>query len=322
MNRNPSRSRHGTREPGRAGAAIGAGGLPGAARRGAGPGRHSRGGDRQGEGAAGRRPGGDLRRPLDARRPPRAALAGAPAEWGAESPAHGEGDVSVAGAKRRPGCHRGERRRRGAFAAGLPGRELLRAAAGEGAGARGSRSRAPARGARSLGGGRSRRTGERRHRRGHPDRDRWRLRRPAGHAAGTWDAARRGGRLRPHVGRRGARRGRADRQLRLPLRRRTGRPLRRPPRPDLGCASRPLAASLRDRARPRSRNRLRLAGGERRPLRFRAALQLGGLALRLHRGTAALLGGRQLGRGGRERGRRRSRRRLRFPPSSRRGSGR
>ena len=74
---------------------------------------------------------------------------------------------------------------------------------------------------------------------------------------------------------------RPDRQLGLSLRRRTGGPVCRSPRPHLGGASRALAAPLRDRARPWPGNRLRLAGCQRRPLRLRAALQLGGLALRL-----------------------------------------
>ena len=68
---------------------------------------------------------------------------------------------------------------------------------------------------------------------------------------------------------------RAQARLRLSLRRRTGGALRRPPRPDLGRAAGPLAAPLRDRARPRPGIRLRLAGRQRRPLRLRPALLAG-----------------------------------------------
>ena len=68
------------------------------------------------------------------------------------------------------------------------------------------------------------------------------------------------------------RRPRPDRHLGLPLRRRTGGALRRPPRPDMGGAAGTLAAPLRDRARPRPRNRLRLARRQREPLRLRPAL--------------------------------------------------
>ena len=78
-----------------------------------------------------------------------------------------------------------------------------------------------------------------------------------------------------------ARRPRARRQLRLPLRRRAGGALRRPPGPALGRAAGPVAAPLRDRARPRARGRLRLAGRQRAPLRLRAALRLGAVALRI-----------------------------------------
>ena len=64
------------------------------------------------------------------------------------------------------------------------------------------------------------------------------------------DAARCCCRLRPDGSRRIPRRPEPRRQLGLSLRRRTGGALRRPSRPDLGGAAGPLAASLRDRARP------------------------------------------------------------------------
>ena len=93
-----------------------------------------------------------------------------------------------------------------------------------------------------------------------------------------------------------ARRAHPGRQFRLPLRRRTGGALRRPSRPDVGGAAGPLAAPLRDRARPRAGIRLRLAGRQRHPLRLRPALLVGGLALRLRPAAGALLGGGQRGR--------------------------
>ena len=75
-------------------------------------------------------------------------------------------------------------------------------------------------------------------------------------------------------------------QLGLPLRRRTGGAVRRPPRPALGGAAGPLAAPLRDRARPRPASGLRLARRQRRPLRLPPALLVGALALRLRGGPA------------------------------------
>ncbi len=94
------------------------------------------------------------------------------------------------------------------------------------------------------------------------------------------------------------------------------------PDPTLGGAAGPLAAPLRDRARPRAGIRLRLAGGQRVPLRLRPALLVGGLALRLHGRPGALLAGRRPRRraGGGDGGPRR-----RAPgcrPSSRRASAR
>ena len=83
-----------------------------------------------------------------------------------------------------------------------------------------------------------------------------------------------------------------------------------------------LAAPLRHRARPRPARRLRLAGGQRAPLRLRPALLLGGLALRLRRGPAALLGGGRRGRADRAADGRTRRARRACRRSSRRASGR
>ena len=71
----------------------------------------------------------------------------------------------------------------------------------------------------------------------------------------------------------------------LPLRRRAG--ARSSPSIPTPAGSRPrgIAPPLRDRARPRAAVRLRLAGRERAPLRLRAALRLGAVALRLRRGA-------------------------------------
>ena len=67
---------------------------------GAGAGRDRRGGDRQGPGPAGRRPGRDLGGPLDARRPAAPALAADPAERPAESRPPGEGRLPAGGRAR------------------------------------------------------------------------------------------------------------------------------------------------------------------------------------------------------------------------------
>ena len=64
----------------------------------------------------------------------------------------------------------------------------------------------------------------------------------------------------------------------------------------MGGAARPIVAPLRHRARPRARNRLRLAGVECGPLRIRPALQLGGLALRIRGWPTTVFGGRQSAR--------------------------
>ena len=92
---------------------------------------------------------------------------------------------------------------------------------------------------------------------------------------GGGDAPRRRRRLRPHGRGRRGRRARPRRQLRLPLRRRTGGALRRPSDPTWVAPPGPLAAPLRDRARPRAGIRLRLAGRQRQPLRLRPALFAG-----------------------------------------------
>ena len=149
---------------------------------------------------------------------------------------------------------------------------------------------------RGDGGSRSRRRG-RRPALAAVDRLRRRLQRPAHLSPGGGDEAGRRRRLRPD-GRRSRGRGRGpDGQLGLPLGRRTGGALRRQPGPAMGRTSGPLAPPLRDRARPRPRLGLRLARRQRRPLRLRPALFMGGLALRLRQAARAVLGGRELGRG-------------------------
>ena len=264
-------------------------------RRRAGAGRDRRRGDGKGTGAARRRPGGDLGGALDARRPAAAAVAADPAERPAEPGPHGEGRLPAAGARRRrwTAARANGSARRGC-AVSFPDLALVRAGARRrqrsspslevGAGA--------ARG-RSLGG---RRSG------GAAGALRRRCRRwPAAAATAGRSSTGKGEGMRPDVAaafdRMAAaasrRRHLPAGQLRLPLRRRTGGALRRPPRPDLGRAAGPLAAPLRDRARPRPRIRLRLARRQRRPLRLRPALLLGALALRLRRRPAALLGSRR-----------------------------
>ena len=69
-------------------------------------------------------------------------------------------------------------------------------------------------------------------------------------------------------------------QLGVPFRRRAGEAVCRQPRPALGRSTGPFAASLRDRARPRSRRRLWLARRQCPEIRLRAAVLVGGLALR------------------------------------------
>ncbi len=289
-----------------------AGGCPGA-------GGDRRRGERQGEGAAGRRPGCDLGRALDARRPVAAALAAAAGQRPAEPGAHGQAGLPGAGTGRGGRRRPRQRRRPGAAAGGLPGRCLLRPDPGQGHGPRPARGRGRGRGG-SVGG---RRSGGADGRRRRPERDgeRRRLQRPADIPRRRGHEARCRCRVRPHGGGGPRRRRLAAGRLRLPLRRRTGGTVCRPPGPDLGGPARPLAAPLRHRARPRSRLRLWLARGQRRSLRLRPALQLGGLALRLRRRPATLLGGRQ--RGHAEPGERAPRPAARpCPPSSPPASGR
>ena len=86
-----------------------------------------------------------------------------------------------------------------------------------------------------------------------------RLRRPARLPPGQADAARRRAGVRSHGARRARRRRRAADHQRLPLRRRAGRAVRAPPGPEVGRATRHVAAPLRHRARPRPGGGLRLA---------------------------------------------------------------
>ncbi len=68
---------------------------------------------------------------------------------------------------------------------------------------------------------------------------------------------------------------------RLPQRRRAGRPVRAPPRSEVGRAAGRVAASQRHRARSRAALRVRLARRQRRPLPLPRALRVGALASRL-----------------------------------------
>ena len=173
----------------------------------------------------------------------------------------------------------------GAPAGLLPRRGLVRAGAGQG-GRRSPSSRSATVGTRGrgIGGGRSGGAVERWRRVDAVDGERRRLQRPARLPAGRGDAARRRRRLRPH-----GRRARAQAGLALVVNSGFRSDAEQAalfaahPDPHLGGAARPLAAPLRDRARPRPGNRLRLAGRQRLPLRLRPALQLGGLALRIRR---------------------------------------
>ena len=106
-------------------------------RRGAGAGRDRRRGDRQGQGPAGGRPGGDLGRALDARRPAAPALAADAARtacptrptWRRPSTSGGRASRPIAAAS-------GERGRPGAAAGRLSRPALLRAGPGQGDGPR------------------------------------------------------------------------------------------------------------------------------------------------------------------------------------------
>ena len=281
------------------GADPGARGDLGAAGRGAGAGRDRRRGDRQGAGAAGGRPGGDLGGPLDARRPAQAAVAADTGQRLVESRLTSTRPPTWPGPGGRDRGRQGERGRPGRLRLGFPDASSF----------------APVRAkadvvARLEVGAEPTRSKRRRSRK--PPR-RWvhRRRRPTMASGGGYSGplvyrtARGCARMwpPPSIGwrRPPARRHLPAGRLRVPLRRRTGGALRRPSRPDLGGAAGALAASLRDRARPRSRLRLLLARRQRQPLRLRPALLVGGLALRLRHGPAALLGGGQ--RAERDRGR-------------------
>ena len=248
----------------------------------AGAGGDRRRGDREGQGAAGGRPGRDLRRTLDAGRPSAPAGAADPAERASQSGAHGESRLPMAGAT---GGARRRHRQRGRSRAAqdlVPRSDLLRAGPGQGRGPRRPPRRRRQDPVGGLGGCRSGRPG------GLPrvdagDRQRRGLLRAARLPAGRGHAPGRRRGLRPDGGRRLARRPHPPRQLRLPLRRRAGGAIRRQSRSAVGRAAGPFAAPLRDRARPRPRIRLRLAGGPRPRVRLPAALRVGGLAFRLRK---------------------------------------
>ena len=246
--------------PGRAGAAARDRRLLRPDRRGPGPGRDRGRRDRQGQGAAGGRPGGDLGRALDARRPAAAALAPDPPERPAQPRAHGQSDLPVAGPGGGHRRGRGQRGRDRAAAGLLSRRALLRAGPGEGGRARraGGGLRTPRGLGRRRSGGAGRRPAldaDRGSGGGYPARS------STGRGRGCAPTSpRRSTGWRPPP-----RRAHPDRQLGLPLRRRTGGAVRRQSRPSMGRAAGPLAAPLRDRARPRSRIGLRLARRQRRP---------------------------------------------------------
>ena len=257
------------------------GGVAGAGLRDAGAGGVRRRRDRQVAGAAGRRPGGALGGALDARRLRAAVRArhGCPAA--SPNPAHLDKDEYL------------ERRRGGGGRGGAPQRRRRRTAADRVPG-RATRSRRCGSGPRSAAeldaAGRLPTVRSTAHAEAEAVPRELRARRPAGRPTiaerrrllgaarlppGRGDAPRRRRGLRP-AGRRGARRrALAARQLRLSLRRRAGGALGREPGPALGRAAGHLASPLRDRARPRPARRLRLAGGERGPLRLPAALLRG-----------------------------------------------
>ena len=132
VRRHPPGSRHGCSQGGRSGAAAGPRRRPRVDRGRARAGRDRRCGDREGEGAAGCRPGGDIRRALDARRPASTARAAHASERAAQPGACREGGLSGPGA----GCSRrrgqGKRGRREASACLLPRPGFVRAGAGQG----------------------------------------------------------------------------------------------------------------------------------------------------------------------------------------------
>ena len=281
----------------RAGAAAGARRRLRPDRRGACPGRDRRGGDREGTGAAGGGPRGDLGGALDARRPAAPALAADAAER-PPNPLHMEKFVYLLRAR--------EAAFEAAKANGVAAARL-RVSFPDQLSFAPVRAKAAVLADLDVGRGRARTeasaTAEAAAPIGRPggnagDGERRRLQRPARLPPGRGDAAGRGRRLRPDGGGGLARRHLPARQLGLPLRRRAGAALRRQPRSAVGRAAGPLAAPLRDRAGPRARLRLRLAGGQRTTLRLRPALLVGALALRLRGRAATLLGGRQRGRRG------------------------
>ena len=77
-----------------------------------------------------------------------------------------------------------------------------------------------------------------------------------------------------------------DGQQRVSLGRRAGEAVRCASRSEVGRAAGDVAASLRDRTRPRSARRIRLARGERAALRVHQALRVGAMAFRIRRQSA------------------------------------
>ena len=69
---------------------------------------------------------------------------------------------------------------------------------------------------------------------------------------------------------------------RLSLRCRAGAAVRRPSGPEMGRSARREPPPVRHRARPRPAGRVRMARGERAPVRLRAEVLVGAVALRLH----------------------------------------
>ena len=271
----PSRRRDATPERGtnprrtaargrdRPGAAARARRRPGADRGRAGAGRVRRRGDRQVARPAGRRPGRALGGALDARRL-RAALRAGRLPGRLAEPRAPRRAGTCARDRRGARGRAPQRRRRPALRVEFPDAASfapLRVRAEIGASLEVGSSEfgvAASAGAEAV-------PPSQRWRRAAGDGNRRRLLGAARLPPGQADAPGRRRGLRPD-GRRGRPSGRprADRQLRLPLRRRAGGALRRQPRPALGRAAGHLAAPLRDRARPRARRRLRLAGRQRR----------------------------------------------------------
>jgi hypothetical protein len=97
--------------------------------------------------------------------------------------------------------------------------------------------------------------------------------------SGQADAARRGARVRPPGPRSARRRRRTPDHERVPVGRRAGGAVPAASRPEVGRAAGPVAAPLRDRARPGAIVRLRLAGRPRSPVPLHPALRVGTMAL-------------------------------------------